>query len=279
MNKLSIEKRTQILQMMVEGMSMRGITRTADVSINTVSKILVDAGEVCSKIHHEMVRDLDCTRVECDEIWSFVYRKNKNKGKSRSKEDGDAWTWTSICPDTKLICNWVVGKRTADYAVALMQDLRWRLKNRVQLTTDGFTAYLDAVDDAFGLDVDYAQLVKMYGGASQRYLGSQRTPVMGKPDLKLISTSMVERQNLTMRMSMRRFTRQTSGFSKKLLNHEHALSLYFVHYNFCRIHGSLRVTPAMQAGITDRVWDMAEISEMIGGKYIPQKRGPYRRAA
>ena len=287
MNKLPIKTRVQILNMLCEGMSMRAISRVADVSINTVSKLLVQAGEACLAIHDENVRDVKASRIQCDEIWSFCHAKQKNVATAKAAPDGagDVWTWTAIDADTKLIVSFYVGDRSGESAIELMDDLRARLANRVQLTTDGHKAYLEAVEGAFGGDVDYAQLVKLYGPsitAPGRYspaecIGARKNPVEGKPDEKHVSTSYVERQNLTMRMSMRRFTRLTNAFSKKLDNHIHALALYFVFYNFTRIHKSLRVTPAMEAGLTDRVWTLENIIDQIDYMNPPKKRGPYKK--
>ncbi|MFC4292334.1 IS1 family transposase [Sphingorhabdus arenilitoris] len=289
MNKLPIEKRRQILAMLCEGSSMRSISRVADVSINTVSKLLVQAGEACIAIHNDNVQSVQSTRIECDEIWSFCYAKKKNvkTAKDAPEGAGDVWTWTAIDADSKLIVSYLVGGRDAEYAMEFMDDLRARLANRVQLTTDGHKAYLEAVEGAFGADVDYAQLVKMYGAAPEsmkgRYSPADCTGIKkihreGNPDIKHVSTSYVERQNLTMRMSMRRFTRLTNGFSKKLENHIHALALYFVFYNFTRIHKSLKMSPAMAAGITDTLWSLddiiAKIDEMAPA---PKKRGPYKK--
>lgn len=269
---------------------MRSISRVVDVSINTVSKMLVDAGNACIVLHGELVKDVTASRIQCDEIWSFCYAKQKNvaKAKDAPAEAGDVWTWTAIDADTKLIVSYLVGGRDADYAMEFMDDLRARLANRVQITTDGHRAYLEAVEGAFGGDVDYAQLVKVYGQAPEgqrRYsplecVGAYKRIVEGNPDMAHASTSYVERQNLTMRMSMRRFTRLTNGFSKKYENHVHALALYFMHYNFCRIHKSLKVTPAMAAGVTDTLWTLddviAKIDEM---NPAPAKRGPYKKGA
>lgn len=274
MNKLPLAKRVQILNMLVEGSSLRSISRVVDVSINTVTKLMVDAGHVCDAFHDEKVRGVRAKRVQCDEIWSFTYAKQKNVASAKAAPEGagDTWTWTGIDADSKLIVSWLVGDRDADYGQAFMNDLASRLATRVQMTTDGLKAYLEAVEGAFGCDVDFAQLVKLYGNAPEaskgRYspaecTGIKKTKVTGAPDEKHISTSYVERQNLTMRMSMRRFTRLTNGFSKKLENHCHALALYFVHYNFMRIHKALRVTPAMAAGITDRVWSWEDIIAII----------------
>src|ERR1700674_818806 len=274
MNRLSTEKRVQILSMLCEGSSMRSVSRVCDVSINTVTKLLVDAGTACAAFHDERVRDVTARRIQCDEIWSFCYAKAKNVHSAKSAADGagDVWTWTAIDADTKLIVSWAVGSRDSHSAKAFMDDVAARLANRVQLTTDGLRAYLDAVDEAFGVKIDYAMLVKLYGPAPDsavgRYspaecVGTFRQTIRGKPDQDHISTSYVERNNLPMRMSMCRFTRLTNAFSKKLDNHYHALAIYFVWYNWCRIHKTLRVTPAMAAGLTDTLMDMADVVRWI----------------
>ena len=274
MNKLPLAKRVQILLMLCEGSSMRSISRVADVSINTVSKLLIDAGKACAAFHDERVRDVKSRRVQVDEIWSFTYAKQKNVRAAKAAPDqaGDTWTWTAIDAESKLIISWLVGGRDSDYAMAFMDDLRSRLTNRVQLTSDGHRAYLEAVEGAFGGDVDYAQLVKLYGNAPEsmkgRYspaecIGARKERIEGSPDPKHVSTSYAERQNLTMRMHMRRFTRLTNAFSKKVENHMHMVALYTVFYNWTRVHKSLRVTPAMEAGLTDRLWSMTEIAELI----------------
>lgn len=291
MNKLPLAKRTQILAMLCEGSSMRSISRVADVSINTVGKLLVEAGEACLAIHDEHVRGVKASRIQCDEIWSFCYAKAKNVEAAKAAPDGagDVWTWTALDADTKLMVAYFVGDRGAESAMVLMDDLRTRLSNRVQLTTDGHSAYLEAVEGAFGADVDYAQLVKLYGVADKgrtaevRYspmecTGIRKRTVEGRPDAKHISTSHVERMNLSIRMQNRRFTRLTNAFSKKLDNHIHALALYFAFYNFCRIHKSLRMSPAMAAGITDRLWSLEDIVAKIDVMAPPPaKRGPYKK--
>jgi IS1 family transposase len=276
MNKLPLAKRVQILSLLCEGSSMRSISRVCDVSINTVSKLLVEAGDASLAFHDENVRGLQSKRVQCDEIWSFIYAKNKNviDAKSPPKGAGDVWTWTAIDADSKLICSWAVGQRDAYWAYAFIDDLKGRLASRVQLTTDGLKHYLVAVETAFGgTDIDFAQLVKIYGdvpkrpgqdAAERKYsppecIGAKKTPIVGEPAPEHISTSYVERQNLTMRMSMKRFARLSNAFSKKLANHRHALSLYFYFYNWCRIHKTLRVTPAMAAGLTDRLWELSDV--------------------
>jgi IS1 family transposase len=286
MNRLPIATRAQILSMLCEGSSMRSISRVTGVSINTISKLLEDAGEVCAVFHDEHVRRVKAKLVQVDEIWSFTYAKEKNVAVAKAAPEGagDTWTWTGICADSKLIVSWLVGGRDSGYAIEFMDDLRSRLADHVQLTTDGHKSYLEAVEGAFGGDVDYAQLVKLYGPTSDsakgRYspaecTGIKKTSIEGKPDPKHISTSFVERQNLTMRMSMRRFTRLTNAFSKKLENHVHALALYFVHYNWMRIHKTLRVTPAMAAGLSGKLMDWEDIITIMDAKEkeaLAQKR-------
>lgn len=274
MNKLDTKTRAQILTLLVEGTSMRSITRITGVSINTVSKLLVEAGQLCAAYHSRTVQNVKAQRVQCDEIWSFCYAKQKNvkTAKAAPEVAGDVWTWTAIDADSKLIVSYLVGERHAYAASEFMHDVAYRLATRVQLTTDGHAAYLRAVEGAFGMDVDYAMLIKIYGAAPEsakgRYspaecIGAEKKPIMGEPDDKHISTSYVERQNLTMRMSMRRFTRLTNAFSKKIDNHYYMLALYFVFYNFCRIHKTLRVTPAMAAGLSDTVHDMDWVVGMM----------------
>ena len=270
MNKLPEHKRIAILSMLVEGSSMRSISRVVGVSINTVTKLLVDAGQACERIHDEMVRDVHSQRVQCDEIWSFCYAKAKNVSRAEAAPEGagDVWTWTGLDSDSKLVIAWSLSPgRDASYALDFMDDLRERLANRVQLTTDGHKAYLEAVEGAFGGNVDYGQLVKLYGADPSipqgRYspahcVGSKRLVVVGSPRSIDISTSYVERHNLTTRMSLRRFTRLTNAFSKKLEHHAYALALYFVWYNWIRAHKSLGgKTPAMTAGLAEQPygWD------------------------
>jgi IS1 family transposase len=274
MNKLPLEKRVQILSMLCEGLSMRAISRVCDVSINTVTKLLVDAGLACAAFHNEKVRGVVAKRVQCDEIWAFTHCKQKRVASAKRPPPGagDTWTWTGICADSKLIVSWLVGGRDSGYAIEFMDDLRSRLANRVQLTTDGHKSYLEAVEGAFGADVDYAQLVKLYGAAPEsmkgRYspaecVGIRKDRIEGNPDVKHVSTSYVERSNLTMRMSMRRFTRLTNAHSKKVENHCHALAIYFVWYNWARINSAVRVSPAMAAGLTDKLLDWTDLVRMI----------------
>jgi len=272
MNRLSIEKRAALLGMLVEGNSLRATSRLGDVSINTVTKLLVDLGTACAVYHDEHVKNLRLRYIQCDEIWAFCYAKDKNVPEEKRGifGYGDVWTWVAIDAETKLVPSFMIGTRGAQTAKAFMDDLASRLANRVQLTTDGHRVYLQAVEDAFGSQIDYAMLVKLYGNdaeAETRYspaecIGCHSVGVMGRPDPKHISTSFVERQNLTMRMNMRRFTRLTNAFSKKVENHVAMVAIHFMHYNFARIHKSLRVTPAMAAGITDHVWTLEEIAAL-----------------
>ena len=274
MSKLSIAKRVQILAMLCEGASMRSISRVCDVSINTVAKILEDAGQVCMAFHDEKVKDVKAKRVQVDEIWSFTYAKQKNVETAKAAPDraGDTWTWTALDADSKLIVQWYVGNRDGETAKYFIDAMASRLANRVQLTSDGLKAYLEAVEGAFGADVDYAQLVKLFGASPEsakgRYspaecTGIKKTVIEGKPDEKHISTSYNERHNLTMRMQMRRFTRLTNGFSKKFESHVNMVALYTVWYNWVRIHKTLKVTPAMAAGLTDKLMDFEDIIALM----------------
>lgn len=294
MNKLARSKRIQILSMLCEGSSLRSISRVVDVSLNTVTKLLIDAGKVCDAFHDQYVRGIAAKRVQCDEVWSFIGVKAKNRGTSKRATDptaGDVWTWTAIEGETKLIISYLIGGRDAEYALALMDDLRSRVTTRMQLTTDGHGPYLRAVEEAFGADIDFAQLVKLYGEppsspeASRRYspsecIGTRKRSITGNPDPKHISTAYAERQNLTMRMHMRRFTRLTNAFSKKIENHAYAVALHMTFYNFVRIHKTLRITPAMAAGISHRLWSMDDIVALIdAAEGEPKKRGPYKPRA
>lgn len=285
MNQLPIEKNVQIIRLLVEGNSLRSISRIADVSFNTVLKLVPKIGAACEAFHNENVKGIKAARVQADEIWSFVYAKEKNVTDEMPDGAGDVWTWTALDADSKLILSWYVGDRSADSAQVFMKDVAARLANRVQLTTDGHKAYLDAVEDAFGGDIDFAQLVKMYGSldgnmnerkySPAEYTGQIKKAVAGNPREKFISTSYVERQNLTMRMSNRRFTRLTNAFSKKIENHCHSLALYFVYYNFCKVHKSLSVTPAMQAGLMRKPMTLEDIARLIDE--APKKRGSYKK--
>ena len=289
MNRLTSDARAKILHLLCEGQSIRSVTRVMGVSKNTVTKLLIDAGKACMAYHDQHVRAVEAQRVQVDEIWSFTYAKQKNlqTAKAAPQEAGDTWTWTALDADSKLIVSWLVGGRDSEYAMAFMDDLRSRLANRVQLTSDGHSAYLEAVEGAFGGDVDYAMLVKMYGTAPEaergRYsppvcTGARRTRIEGDPDPKHVSTSYVERNNLTMRMQMRRFTRLTNAFSKKVENHAYAVALHVMYYNFVRIHSKLRMSPAMAAGVTDRLWEIGDIVKLVeAAEPKPGPRGPYKK--
>lgn len=269
---------------------MWSISRAVDVSINTVSKLLADAGEACAAFHDEAVRGVKAKRVQCDEIWSFSYAKQRHVATANESSDevGDIWTWTALDADSKLIVSYMVGGRDAGYAHAFMEDVADRLSNRVQLTTDGQKAYLDAVEDAFGLDVDYAQLVKMYGEAPRppgrdspaERTGTKKMTVHWRPDAKHVSTSYEERQNLTMRMQMRRFSQLTNGFSKRGLPHYHMVAFYTVWYNFVRVQKTLRIAPAMAAGMSNRLWSMEDVVALIDTRTeAPNPRGPHKTNA
>ncbi len=294
MNKLSSADRARILHMLCEGNSIRAVTRMTGASKNTVAKLLNDAGAALAAYQDAAFRNLPCTNVQVDEIWSFTYAKQKNVADAKAAPEGagDTWTWTALCADTKLVFSVLVGGRDAEYAYEFLADVRSRLANRVQLTSDGHRSYLQAVKDTFGQDVDYAMLVKMYGGgvsggtAGGRYspaslTGIKKSRRIGRPDMAKVSTSFVERQNLTMRMHMRRFTRLTNGFSKKVESHVNAISLHFFYYNFVRIHQTLRMTPAMAAGVTGRLWEMADLVAIVEGAEAPpaKVRGPYKKRA
>ena len=274
MNNLPTANRVQIVSALVEGCSLRATTRMVGCSINTVTKLLVDLGVVCAKYQDEVMQNLPCKRIQCDEIWSFCYAKQKNVPEDKRGQFGfgDVWTWTAICADTKLIPTWFTGDRGAGSAWKFMQDLAPRLAERVQLTTDGHRVYLDAVDEAFRSNIDYAMLQKIYGRdesepethySPPKVNGTKREVKIGNPDPEHVSTSYIERQNLTMRMSMRRFTHLSNGFSKKIQNHAHAVEIHFMYYNFARIHKSLRVTPAMEAGVSHHVWSLEEIIGLL----------------
>jgi IS1 family transposase len=291
MNKLDHESRARIIHLLCEGSSIRAVTRLTGASKNTVIKLMVNAGKACAAYHDEHMRNLTTKRVQVDEIWSFTYAKQKNvaKAKAAPANAGDTWTWTAIDADKKLMISWLVGGRDSSYAMAFMDDVAFRLANRVQLTSDGHKAYLEAVEGAFGCDVDYAQLVKIYGeapeGAKGRYspaecTGAVKTRIEGNPDPKHVSTSFAERQNLNLRMHMRRFTRLTNAFSKKVENHAWSMALFTTYYNFVRIHKTLRTSPAMAAGVTDRLWEIGDIVALVEALDMqPAKRGPYKKAA
>lgn len=273
MNKLTTEKRAQIVSCLVEGNSIRSTVRITGSAKNTVTKLLVDLGRACRDYQDENIRNVSCNRIQVDEIWSFCYSKQKNVPEELKGilGYGDVWTWTALCADSKLVPSFLVGGRDAIWANEFITDLKGRMRHRIQLTTDGHKAYLDAVEDAFGADIDYAMLIKLYGKSPDgeiRYspsecIGTEKRKITGEPDLRHVSTSYVERQNLTMRMSMRRFTRLTNGFSKKLANLEAAVALHFMHYNFARIHRTLKETPAMAAGITTKLWEIEDIVSLL----------------
>ncbi len=272
MNRLPLSARAQIVVLLCEGNSLRATSRLADVSINTVTKLLVDVGTACQEYHDKHVRGVVSKRIQCDEIWSFVYAKQKNipSRPGGTKGVGDVWTWVALDVDSKLVVSWLVGGRNAGCARAFMEDVADRLSSRVQLTTDGYNVYLDAVDWAFPGGVDYAQLVKLYGEdpkSERRYSpvicnGTHKTVRTGNPDKRHVSTSYVERQNLTMRMHMRRFTRLTNAFSKRVENHAYAVALHFIYYNFVRMHKTLRASPAMEAGISRTLWSVEELARL-----------------
>jgi IS1 family transposase len=290
MKKLPAADRARILHLLCEGSSIRAVTRLTGASKNTVIKLMIDAGKACSAYHDEHVRGLTSRRIQVDEIWSFTYAKQKNVATAKAAPDGagDTWTWTAIDAETKFIASWFVGGRDGECASWFMDDLAKRLASRVQLTSDGHKAYLEAVEGAFGADIDFAQLVKLYGeapgvGSERRYspaecVGARKTPITGNPDPKHISTSYAERANLTIRMHMRRFTRLTNGFSKKVINHEHSVALFMTYYNFVRIHKTLRVTPAMAAGVSTRLWEVSDIVALLeAAEPKAGKRGPYKK--
>lgn len=293
MNKLDPADRARILHLLCEGQSIRAITRLTGASKNTVIKLLIDAGKACMAYHDAKVRDVKAKRVQVDEIWSFTYAKQKNVAGAKAAPEGagDTWTWTAIDADSKMILSYFVGGRDGECAMAFMDDLASRLANRVQLTSDGHKAYLEAVEGAFGCDVDYAILNKIYGtvleAAKGRYspavcLGAKKERIEGKPDPAHVSTSYVERSNLTMRMHMRRFTRLTNAFSKKVENHAYAVALHMMYYNFVRIHSKLRITPAMAAGVSDRLWEVADIVALVEAAETasaPKVRGSYKKTA
>jgi IS1 family transposase len=273
--------------MLVEGNSLRATSRMADVAYNSVLKLVSEAGKACSEYQDRVLRNLPCKHIQVDEIWAFCYTKQKNVETAKRPVEGagDIWTWTAIDAETKLVPSWLVGSRDADAAQMFMQDLASRMRGRIQLTSDGHRPYLEAVEGAFGAEIDYAMLIKLYGHPrddAARYsppecIGTQTHHIQGTPDPARISTSYIERQNLSMRMAMRRFTRLTNGFSKKAEIHAHAISLHYMHYNFGRIHKTLCVTPAMEAGVSDHVWTMEEITALMDANYAPKPRGPYKK--
>lgn len=257
----------------MEGANINSTVRMTGISKPTILKLIVDLGAACKQFHDETVRNVRSRKIQCDEIWAFCYSKKKNVASAKRKDlaHGDIWTWTALDADSKLMVSWIVGGRDSEYAMALMDDLRGRLANRVQLTTDGHKAYLNAVEEAFGADIDYAMLVKLYGESAEsqrRYspadcIGARKIRVAGKPDIEKVSTSYVERSNLTIRMQNRRLTRLTNGFSKKVVNHEHYLAIYFCYYNFVRIHQTIKMTPAMAAGVSTRLWEIGDLVALL----------------
>jgi IS1 family transposase len=279
MNKLSTIQRARIIASLVEGNSIRATVRMTGASKNATQRLLAVIGPACEAYQNRALRNLPCRKIQCDEIWSFCYAKQKNVPKNKQGQFGfgDVWTWTALCADTKLIASWKIGTRGASTAYALMHDLAGRLNHRIQLTTDGHRVYADAVESAFGSEIDYAMLVKIYGAdrvesearySPADYVSCRTIPMSGNPKAKDISTSYVERQNLTMRMQMRRFTRLTNAFSKKIDNLGYAVALHFMHYNFCRVHQTLRVTPAMEAGIADHIWGIDEIVALLDSRTV-----------
>ena len=271
MNKKSTQEKAKILRCLVEGNSIRSTVRITGAAKNTVVKLLVDAGKACADYQDEHFTNLQCRRLQIDEIWSFVYAKQKNVPADKYSEAGDFWTWTAICADTKLVACWAVGRRNPTVANEFLEDVSSRLASRVQLTTDGYKPYINAVSKAFGNDIDYGMLVKIYGPGEDNYkryspsmcLGTNKSVITGNPNKALMSTSFAERQNMTMRMGMRRFTRLTNAFSKKVENHSHAIALHFMYYNFCRRHQTIKTTPAIAAGLTDKVWTLEDVIEVI----------------
>jgi IS1 family transposase len=290
MNKLPVATRAQILAMLCEGASMRAVSRLTDTSINTVSKLLVDAGRFCAGFDDAKVCGVKAKRVQVDEAWAFTYAKQKNAATAKSAPDGagDTWTWTAIEADTKLLISHFVGGRDGECAKWFIEDMASRITNRIQLTSDGHKAYLEAVEGAFGADIDYTMLIKVYGNAPESFKGRyspadgtgiKKTKIEGKPDMAHVSTSCVERQSLTMRMHNRRFTRLTNAFSKKFENHANMVAIYAVWYNWIRIHKTLRVTPAMAAGISETVMNWSDIVEAMDADQPAKKRGSYKKTA
>ena len=275
MNTLDKTKRAQLISVLVEGNSLRATARICDVAFNTVLKFIPQIGMACADYQDKAFHNLKCKRIQCDEIWSFCYAKEKNVPKDKKGQFGygDVWTWVAMDAETKLVPSFMVGNRDSVTAKMFIDDLASRLANRVQLTTDGYKVYLEAVEGAFGCEIDYAMLVKMYESSQEetRYspascTGCKATTITGNPEFKHISTSYIERQNLTMRMGMRRFTRLTNAFSKKVENHAFHLALHYMYYNFVRIHKTLRMTPAMKAGVTDHLWSVEEIAGLLDSK-------------
>ena len=288
MNSIDNKKRVAVVAAFVEGNSIHATSRMTGVAQNTIFKLLADLGMACAEYQDKAFRNLTCKKIQCDEIWSFVGSKTKNVPEEKQGVFGygDVWTWVSMDADTKLVPCWIVGPRNTEAAMEFIHDLADRLANKVQLTTDGHKPYLEAVEFAFGGDIDYAQLVKIYGGSQTKQekikyspvdcIGCKKVVVTGNPRGRDVSTSFIERQNLTMRMSMRRFTRLTNGFSKKIENHAHAIALHYMYYNFVRIHKTLRCTPAMAANVTSKLWSIEDIINLLP-KSEPKLRGPYKK--
>jgi IS1 family transposase len=290
MKKLATADRAQILQLLCEGMAIRAVCRVTGASKNTVAKLLADVGQACMAYHNEHVRNLKARRVQVDEAWAFIYAKQKNvaAAKAAPAGAGDVWTWVALDADSKLAISYFVGGRDGECAAWFMQDVADRVANRIQLTSDGHRAYLEAVEGAFGADIDYAMLVKIYGassdGAKGRYspaecIGAEKHRITGNPSRKHVSTSYSERANLTMRMHMRRFTRLTNAFSKKVENHAYSVALHMMYYNFVRIHQTLRETPAMAAGVTKKLWEVSDIVALWEAVEPKAKRGPYKKTS
>ena len=290
MKKLDHKARSQILHLLCEGNSIRSVTRLTGASKNTVIKLLVDAGKACMVFHDANVRDVKAKRVQVDEIWSFTYAKQKNVAAAKAAPEGagDTWTWTAIDADSKMILSYFIGERDGECAMWFVDDLRARLAGRIQLTSDGHKAYLEAVEGAFGSDIDYAILHKVYGNSPKsmkgKYspaecVGTEKRRIEGEPDLKHVSTSYVERSNLTMRMHMRRFTRLTNGFSKKVENHAYAVALHMMYYNFVKLHSKLRMSPAMAAGVSSKLWEIGDIVALVEAEEskADRTRGSYKK--
>lgn len=284
-NRLNMSEQAQVVKCLCEGMSIRATVRITGAAKNTVVNLLAEMGTACADLHDRTVRRVKAKRLQCDEIWSFIGAKQKNASDDQKAAGwGDAWTWVAIDADSKLCVSYLVGARDTETATDFAYDLRQRVLGKPQITTDSLKSYLTAIEIAFGADVDYAQMHKIYGASDEpetryspaRCIGCDMKTVIGEPDYRHVSTSFVERQNLTMRMSMRRFTRLTNGFSKKVENHVSAISLYFAFYNFCRVHQTLRITPAMQAGLTDHVWSVEELAALLPEPQA-KKRGPYKK--
>jgi IS1 family transposase len=276
MNQLPLPKRTQVAHMLVEGASMRSIERITGVHIDTIMRLLRDMGRACSVCHDTIVRNIHAKYIQCDEIHSFCYAKQKNVPEDKLFENGigTIWIWKAIDAETKLIIHWHVGRRTKKDAMAFIDGLKQHIIERFQLTTDGFIPYISAVENVFGGDIDYGMLVKNYDNRSH-YAGADKRIISGHPQGKHISTSYIERENLTLRMHNKRFARKTNAFSKKIENHKHSLALFYMYYNFCCIHSALRVTPAMEAGLTNHIWGIEDLLNLVP-PLIAKKRGPYR---